>query len=188
MSLGISTSASPDLIYGIYDLFLFEFLNLNSNRVTYISRTALKYHQLMAIPENFGQTSHSFVRLKMQWEKKKHFAKDDFYWLSFHVTDVIRHPSYRESFVEHCALKSCPNVSETPKLDSVLLYSGLLILIQPEPRSNIKIIYETHCGDKTTLRPSYLHNEISYTGEMPSLYWIGAQNISKTWSSYDVLH
>ena len=31
-----------------------------------------------------------------------------------------------------------------------------------------------HCGDKTILRPSYLHNGISYTGETTSLYWIGA--------------
>ena len=31
-----------------------------------------------------------------------------------------------------------------------------------------------HCGDKTILRPSYLHNGISYTGKMTSLYWNGA--------------
>ena len=29
-----------------------------------------------------------------------------------------------------------------------------------------------HCGDKTILRPSYLHNEISFTGKTTSLYWI----------------
>ena len=33
----------------------------------------------------------------------------------------------------------------------------------------------SHCGDKTILRPSYLHNGISYTGKTTSLYWIGAQ-------------
>ena len=32
---------------------------------------------------------------------------------------------------------------------------------------------KSHCGDKTILRPSYLHNGISYTGKMASLYWIG---------------
>ena len=31
-----------------------------------------------------------------------------------------------------------------------------------------------HCGDETILRPSYLHNGISYTGKMTSLYWIRA--------------
>ena len=35
-----------------------------------------------------------------------------------------------------------------------------------------------HCGDKTILRQSYIHNWISYTGRMTSLYWIRAQVIS----------
>ena len=34
---------------------------------------------------------------------------------------------------------------------------------------------KSHCGDKTILRPSYLHNGISYTGKISSLYWIRAQ-------------
>ena len=33
---------------------------------------------------------------------------------------------------------------------------------------------KSHYGDKTTLRPSYLHKGISYTGKMSSLYWISA--------------
>ena len=33
---------------------------------------------------------------------------------------------------------------------------------------------KSHCGEKTILRPSYLHNGISYTGKMTSLYWIRA--------------
>ena len=48
----------------------------------------------------------------------------------------------------------------------------------PGPWFNIKItsyLYRiSHCGDKTILRPSYLHNGIPYTGEMTSLYWIKA--------------
>ena len=43
---------------------------------------------------------------------------------------------------------------------------------------NLKMSYyqyrKSHCGDKTTLRPSYFHNGSSYTGKMASLYWIGA--------------
>ena len=35
---------------------------------------------------------------------------------------------------------------------------------------------KSHCGDKTILRPSYLHNGISFTGKMTSLYWIGAHS------------
>ena len=36
------------------------------------------------------------------------------------------------------------------------------------------------CNDKTILRPSYLHNGISYTGKMASLYWIKVGG----WSQY----
>ena len=35
---------------------------------------------------------------------------------------------------------------------------------------------KSHCGDKTILLQSYLHNGISYTGKMISIYWIGAQS------------
>ena len=38
---------------------------------------------------------------------------------------------------------------------------------------------KSYCGDKTILRPSYLHNEISCTDKRTSLYWIGAQNPDK---------
>ena len=34
-----------------------------------------------------------------------------------------------------------------------------------------------HCEDQMILRPSYLHNGISYTGKMASLYLIRAQNV-----------
>ena len=34
---------------------------------------------------------------------------------------------------------------------------------------------KSHCGDKTVVRSSYLHNGIYYTGKMASLYWIRAQ-------------
>ena len=33
---------------------------------------------------------------------------------------------------------------------------------------------KSHCRDKTVVRSSYLHNGISYTGKVTSLYWIGA--------------
>ena len=47
---------------------------------------------------------------------------------------------------------------------------------RPEPWFNINMASyryrKSHYGDKTILRPSYLHNGISYTGKMTSLYWI----------------
>ena len=53
--------------------------------------------------------------------------------------------------------------------------------VRPGPWFNIKIpscqYRKSRCGDKTILRPSYLHNGISYTGKMTSLYWIGAHNL-----------
>ena len=33
---------------------------------------------------------------------------------------------------------------------------------------------KSHCGDKTIVRSSYLHNGISYAGKMTFLYWIRA--------------
>ena len=49
----------------------------------------------------------------------------------------------------------------------------------PGARFNIKMTSyqyrKSHCGDKTILPPSYLHNGISYTGKMASLYWIRAR-------------
>ena len=54
-------------------------------------------------------------------------------------------------------------------------------LVHPGPRFNIKMTSyqyrKSHCGDKRILRPSYLHNGISYTGKTTSLYWIRAQDI-----------
>ena len=34
---------------------------------------------------------------------------------------------------------------------------------------------KSHCGDKTVVRSSYLHNGISYAGKMTSFYWISPQ-------------
>ena len=64
----------------------------------------------------------------------------------------------------------------------------------PGGRINIKMpsyqYMKSHCGDKTILWPSYLHNGISYTDTMTSLYWIRAQDMYKQsyhtvfWISY----
>ena len=49
---------------------------------------------------------------------------------------------------------------------------------EPGPRFNIKMssyqYRKSHCGDKTVIRSSYLHNGISYAGKTTSLYWIGS--------------
>ena len=53
--------------------------------------------------------------------------------------------------------------------------SGLWYFVRSGPWFNIKMSYQyrkSHCGDKTVVRSSYLHNGISFTGKMASLYWI----------------
>ena len=61
----------------------------------------------------------------------------------------------------------------------LLAYCGLVMpcaTIELGDWINIKMssyqYRKPHCGDKMILRPSYLHNGISYTGKMASLYWI----------------
>ena len=53
---------------------------------------------------------------------------------------------------------------------------------QTGPWFNIKMpsyqYRKSHCGDKTVVRSSYLHNGISYTGKMPSLYWTKTQGVT----------
>ena len=39
---------------------------------------------------------------------------------------------------------------------------------------------KSHCGDKTVVRSSYLHNGISYPGKITSLYWIRAHVLKDT--------
>ena len=54
-------------------------------------------------------------------------------------------------------------------------------MTRPGPWFNIKMssyqYRKSHCGDKTVVRSSYLHNGISYTGKTSSLYWIRAQSV-----------
>ena len=61
------------------------------------------------------------------------------------------------------------------------LLSWNILFSAPGPWFNIKLSSyqhrKSHCGDKTILRPSYLHIGISYTGKMSSLYWIGTQRV-----------
>ena len=45
----------------------------------------------------------------------------------------------------------------------------------PGPWFSIKMSYQyrkSHCGEKTVVRSSYLHNGISYIGKMAYFYWI----------------
>ena len=64
------------------------------------------------------------------------------------------------------------------------------LVVKPGPWFNIRMTSYQYrkfqCGDKTTLRPSYLHNGISYAGKMTSLYWIGAQDIPEELGQHNI--
>ena len=53
--------------------------------------------------------------------------------------------------------------------------------MSPESWFNVKMLSlqdkKFHCRDKTVVQSSYLHNRISYTGEMSYLYWSRVQAV-----------
>ena len=57
-------------------------------------------------------------------------------------------------------------------------HNDILLMLKPGPWFSVKMssyqYRKSQCGDKTVVRSSYLHNGISYTGKMTSLYWIRA--------------
>ena len=96
--------------------------------------------------------------------------------------------------VPQCNQMTCYQTSNNSSHESIVknsvqmyrMQSSLIILPlwsdwRPGPRFNKKMssnqYSKSHCGDKTVVRSSYLHNGISYTGKMSSLYWIGAQGL-----------
>ena len=64
----------------------------------------------------------------------------------------------------------------------------LFKVTQTGPWFNIKMssyqYRKSHCGEKTVVRLSYLHNGISCTGKMSSLYWIMAQDTTILFSPF----
>ena len=74
-----------------------------------------------------------------------------------------------------------------------LLADGLVLICGKTsgPRFNIKIsscqYRKSHCGDKTVVRSSYLHNGISYTAKI-YLYWIRALYFADTIFKYICLN
>ena len=83
---------------------------------------------------------------------------------------TLSHQQYMHVFADWH--KNMNNVFENYVCCASHMHSG--------PRFNKKMpsyqYRNSHCGDKTVVRSSYLHNGISYTGKMTSLYWIRAQD------------
>ena len=92
--------------------------------------------------------------------------------LNCHVTQRQKKLPLRKPFY----LSRCP----LGCLDKIfkMEISNLFCWLVSGPWFNIKMpsyqYRKSHCGDKTVVRSSYLHNGISYTGMMTSLYWIEA--------------
>ena len=60
-------------------------------------------------------------------------------------------------------------------INLLMTSSSTSIIREPGPRFNLTMssyrYRKSHCGDKTVVRSSHLHNGISYTGKMSSSYW-----------------
>ena len=56
-----------------------------------------------------------------------------------------------------------------------LKYMPTMCIQYSGSRFNVKMLSyqyrKSHCGDKTVIRTSFLHNDISYIGKTASLYW-----------------
>ena len=82
------------------------------------------------------------------------------------------------SVISNTCHKNPPGASD---LNWAVFFSSNSLTYIPGPWFNIKMssyqYRKSHCGDKTVVRSSYLHNGISYTGKMTSLYWISPQDL-----------
>ena len=96
------------------------------------------------------------LQAELVWETTKIYL----HFLSFLITEQV-HTVYTLS----CGRKR-----------SICNAGSILWLLMTWARFNIKMpsyqYRKSHCGDKTVVRSSYLHNGISYTGKTTSLHWI----------------
>ena len=85
--------------------------------------------------------------------------------------------SLSETLLRNTTRQAQLETSHTATVYVCLFMSTSIVLPISWPRFNIKMISyhhrNSHCGDKTILGPSYIHNGIPYTSKT-SLYWIGA--------------
>ena len=119
--------------------------------------------------------SNSFVITKLRWNVGS--VK------RFHLASWSACSSYRQCIERIKVWLQCPtNISdEDREFKTLLNFSNTTIRrCEPGPWFNIKMssyqYRKYHWGDKTVVRSPYLHNGISYTGNMSSLHWIGTQN------------
>ena len=111
-------------------------------------------------------------------------------YLHIKQLDVICHPcpnisgNLTKPLSKFCHGWVIPSLIVFYRCNYLSMPSAMLGKWSPGPWFNIKMssyqYRKSHCGDKTVVRSSYLHNGISYTGKMTSLYWIRALVVSSS--------
>ena len=86
--------------------------------------------------------------------------------MRWHRLSNAFHMEGKDLFILHSQCHGCISRHGTGLV--IPEYSGAWFIIKMTSYQYKK----SHCGDKTVVRSSYLHNGISYTGKMSSLYWI----------------
>ena len=116
-------------------------------------------------------TSFSIVCSTICWgtNQRKHQSSTSLASVRGILWWPVDSPAERPSSTENVSIGWCHHASMCQQMSNQL--TG--------PWFNIKMssyqYRKSHCGDKTVVRSSYLHNGISYTGKMSSLYWISPQ-------------
>ena len=124
---------------------------------------------------NFQHSSTFQTRLRYNNQDKKSIVKIK----GIYATETHAHLKWNilvsEMYIPDTILEKLQHNTTTISQFDVIWVSAT----GPGPWFNIKMpsyqYRKSHCGDKTILRPSYLHNGISYTGKITSLYWIRAR-------------
>ena len=133
--------------------------------------------------------SHVHVRVMVVITRLRHKVISKFE-LNFTGDQPCRPNQGCEAFIRHVKIYSDPYlVFHFVTCVWSLIWSRVT---RSGSQFNIKMISyqyrKSHCGDKTILRPSYLHNGISYTGKMTSLYWIRTLYIESVYELAFAIH
>ena len=101
---------------------------------------------------------HTF-RIQLFLKCLKDYEKDKKYFLCTTWSNTQHH-------VVHCPLSGAAGVKHIYSVsEAVTIWAPI------QYKMSSYQYRKSHCGDKTLVRSSYLHNGISYTGKMASLYW-----------------
>ena len=136
-------------------------------------------------------------RIHCQWRNNPELWS--LYWISqskIPLNETYLHDSWN-ILQTHYYTYSCNLLLSQPSFKCIIMIFQLMVNYdirmskqcgcgsESGPWFNIKMpsyqYRKSHCGDKTVVRSSYLHNGISYTGKMTSLYWIKALVFYPMW-------